>query len=171
MRYPLDTPHCTSAQGMFGAIRKHDIHTGIDIYTIENAPVYAMEDGVVVAVEDFTGPPETPWWLPTKAVLTEGPSGVIVYGEIEPLVNKGDEVAEGQLIGRIIPVLPEGKERPDIPGHSRFMLHLELYKKGTRKTTIWNLGEQKPEELIDPTEILMKSLIYWSHEKSKGIQK
>ncbi len=36
-----------------------------------------MEAGVVVGVEDFTGPAAgSPWWLPTKAVLVEGASGV-----------------------------------------------------------------------------------------------
>ena len=115
MRFPLITPMVTSKEGMFGAERKHDIHTGIDLYTMKNSPVFAMEDATVVAVEDFTGPPESPWWLPTKAVLAEGHSGTILYGEIEPLVKVGDKITKDQIIGKVLPVLPENKVRPDIP--------------------------------------------------------
>lgn len=158
MRYPLDTMHCTSSQGMFGAIRKHDIHTGIDLYTVENSPVYAMEAGIVVGIEDFTGPPESPWWLPTQAVLVEGISGVLLYGEISTQLNEGDTIMEGEVIGYVRPVLPEHKVRNDIPGHSRFMLHMELYKHNTRKSVIWTLGADRPENLLDPTALIMKSL-------------
>lgn len=35
--------------GRFGAVRKHDVHTGIDLYTYPGMPVLAVEDGVVVA--------------------------------------------------------------------------------------------------------------------------
>lgn len=35
------------------------------------------------------------------------------------------------------------------------MLHLELYKHGYKgHGEIWNLGEDKPEMLLDPTTIL-----------------
>lgn len=159
MRYPLDTKHVTSAQGMFGAVRKYDVHTGIDLYTVENATVYSMEAGIVVGVERFTGPPESPWWLPTQAVLVEGKSGVIVYGEMLPYVSLGDEVVEGQVIGHVMPVLPEDKVRPDIPGHSRFMLHLELYTAGTRNTVIWSLNTPQPDTLRDPTALVMRALV------------
>jgi murein DD-endopeptidase MepM/ murein hydrolase activator NlpD len=46
------TPH---AGGVFGAVRKYDIHTGIDLYCELEDPVYAIEDGVVVNVCHFTG--------------------------------------------------------------------------------------------------------------------
>lgn len=60
-RWPLDplrehplprAPHA----GAFGATRRHDVHTGIDLYADEGDAVVAVEDGVVVALEDFTGP-------------------------------------------------------------------------------------------------------------------
>jgi hypothetical protein len=170
MRFPLATPLVTSAEGMFGAERKHDIHTGIDLYTIRNSPVFAMEDATVVAIEEFTGPPESPWWLPTKAVLAEGRSGTILYGELNPTVQVGDQIKEDQIIGHVLPVLPENKVRSDIPGHSRCMLHLELYEKGTTKSTIWKLGEPCPEGLKDPTALLYKSYSWTFGETSKEIR-
>ena len=35
------------------------------------------------------------------------------------------------------------------------MLHIELYKTGTKETVVWNIGEQKPDSLLNP---LMKLL-------------
>lgn len=108
--------------GQFGAVRKYDIHTGIDLYCEEGSIVSALEDGIVVAVEDFTGTKaNSPWWNDTKAVLVEGKSGVICYGEIEPCVNVGDLIWAGDTIGK---VLKKNKGRPTT------MLHLELYEKG-----------------------------------------
>ncbi len=150
-------PRLLSKEGKFGAVRKHDVHTGVDIYTRENAPVLAMETGRVVCIEQFTGPPESPWWLPTDVILVEGPSGVIAYGEVTPKVSAGDLVCVGQEIANVVPVLKPGQERSDIPGHSRFMLHLELYIPGTRSTVWWKKGNPQPEELLDPTPILVRA--------------
>ena len=69
--------------GGFGSIRKHDIHTGVDIYCEQEQQVVAVEDGEVVLIENFTGEnasPPSPWWKETKAILIEGISGVVVYG-------------------------------------------------------------------------------------------
>jgi len=146
--------------GSFGAERKYDVHTGVDLYTKENDPVYAIEDGIVVKVDIFTGPAlGHTWWKHTFAVMVEGDSGVINYGEIIPVVNKDQTVRMGNLIGYVAPVLPEGKERPDIPGHSRSMLHVELYEKGTREFVEWKLGEEKPSNLLDPTDLLVKAML------------
>lgn len=149
------------APGAFGTIRKHDIHTGVDLYTKEYEPVYAIENGCVVAIEIFTGPKVGfPWWNETWSVLIEGDSGVFCYGEISPLstLNVGKIVNERDVIGHVLPVLRPGKERPDIEGHSRFMLHLELYEKGTKSSCTWNLNEDKSAHLLDPTSILERLL-------------
>lgn len=159
--WPLNTPLITSKQGMFGAVRKHDIHTGIDLYTDEGAEVYAMERGEVLAIEDFTGPPKSPWWLPTKSILVQGDTGVIVYGEVEPCVEVNQWVNPGQLIAHVIPVLPPHKARPDIPGHSRWMLHLELHDHWTMETVEWSLNTDKPSHLKDPT-----SMVYAAYVKT-----
>lgn len=145
--------------GAFGAKRKHDIHTGVDLYVTNPCSVYAVESGVVVSIENFTGPKAgSPWWLPTQAILIEGETGVVCYGEITSADLKiGDKIPQGKEVGQIAPVLPENKQRSDIPGHSRFMLHFELYKHHTKETTWWLLDTLFPESLLDPTKFLIEA--------------
>ena len=136
--------------GEFGAVRKFDIHTGIDLYTQEHAEVFAIEEGTVVKVSKFTGPDAgSPWWNPTFAILVEGPSGVILYGEVLPLVKEGERVEAGDLLGRVSRVLRVDKGRP------RDMLHLELYdREYSGEGEIWNHGDSMPELLRDPMILL-----------------
>jgi murein DD-endopeptidase MepM/ murein hydrolase activator NlpD len=136
--------------GAFGALRKHDVHTGIDLYCNDGESVYAIEDGVVVNICDFTGPKvNLPWWNDTRAILIEGKSGVILYGELLECVKLGDSVKEGQLIGNIKRVLKTDKGLP------MDMLHLELYDTGYRGDgEIWKHDELKPEALKDPLILL-----------------
>lgn len=141
--------------GLFGAIRKFDIHTGVDIYTYPGMPVLAVEDGIVVKIEDFTGEKAgSPWWNDTEAVLIEGVSGVVCYGEIAPLksIQVGVQIRRGDCLGCVLPVLKKDKGRP------MTMLHLELYEHGTRETVLWGLGEEKPKTLKDPTPYLLRTL-------------
>jgi murein DD-endopeptidase MepM/ murein hydrolase activator NlpD len=147
---PGSMPH----PGSFGAIRKHDIHTGIDLYCEPLQEVVAVEDGTVVLIEKFTGEfatPPSPWWHNTYAVLIEGQSGVVVYGEIKPLeaISVGYKIKQGETIGNVITVLKKDKNTP------MTMLHLELYKSGTRETVIWNLGQPQPENLLNPLKKLI----------------
>jgi len=139
-----------NSQGLFGAIRKHDIHTGIDLYCEKHDIVYAIEDGVVVNVCVFTGPGAgLPWWNDTKAVLIEGKSGVILYGELDTELMIGDLIKEGDMIGMILTVLKKDKGLP------MNMLHLELYERGYRGDgEIWRIGEDKPKFLLDPTKLI-----------------
>lgn len=137
--------------GMFGVKRKYDYHTGIDLYCELMTEVKAVEDGIVINIEDFTGPnANSPWWNSTQAILIEGASGVVVYGELEPLVDKLEYVKGNQIIGLITtPVLKRFKNRPTV------MLHLELMKHGSTNTIIW-LNE-KPDTLLDPTSYLTEA--------------
>jgi hypothetical protein len=144
--------------GAFAARRRRDVHTGVDLYCRESEPVRAVEDGVVVAIEAFTGPAAgSPWWNDTQTVLVEGASDVVGYGEVVlPLgLEVGRAVHRGEHLACVAVVLKEGKERPDIPGHSRAMLHVELYRHGTRQSVTWGLGEGQPGGLLDPTPQLM----------------
>lgn len=145
MRFPLDgdveVPWGRQFPGGFGAQRKHDIHTGVDLYTSEGSLVYALEPGVVVVVEDFTGPKAgSPWWLETMALLVEGERGVICYGEIVTNHAVGDLIHEGMIIGEVRRVLRNDKGLPTA------MLHFELYDKGTRKSVVWGLDEPWPKD-------------------------
>jgi Membrane proteins related to metalloendopeptidases len=138
--------------GAFGTVRKHDVHTGVDIYARENATVYAIENGVIVAIEKFTGEhADSPWWNNTWSILVEGVSGVVCYGELRPMdwLEVGDRVSNGEMIGMVVPVLK--KDKGVTPTS---MLHFELYKPGTTSSVWWHHGEPQPETLLDPTELL-----------------
>lgn len=146
--------------GAFGAKRKHDRHCGVDLYCPEGTPVFAVEDGTVVLIEQFTGEAVgTPWWNSTWAVKVEGASGVVCYGEIKVgLLFVGEEIQKGDHIGNVVAVPPE-KLRKDIPGHSVSMLHLQLYSAGKyHKDHTWeNSQEVPPDGVKDPTELLRKA--------------
>jgi murein DD-endopeptidase MepM/ murein hydrolase activator NlpD len=145
--------------GAFGFKRKYDIHTGIDLYCNDSDSVFAIEDGVIVNIEQFTGPEVgSDWWNSTFAVMIEGISGVINYGELYfPNLKIGDTIKEGDLIGNVKQVLKSNKIREDIENHSCSMLHIELYKHGTTKFVDWI--NEKPFDLLDPTELLLKNNI------------
>jgi len=135
--------------GAFGVKRKHHTHEGVDLYCPVDTFVTPVEKGVVVAVIPFTGPdadPPSPWWLPTQAVLVEGASGVVVYGEVIALVNPGWEVNRGTRLGLVRQVLTKDK------GYPMSMLHLELHVPGTRNAFDW--VDEKPPSLLDPTPFL-----------------
>ena len=155
--FPVNTTHPLPRKGdlgAFGTVRRFDIHTGIDLYCKEDAAVSSIEEGVVVAVEKFTGEHAgSPWWNNTWAVLVEGPSGVICYGEIVPSVEVGQRVHMGGLLGHVTPVLKKDKGVTPVT-----MLHFELYEEGTRESVWWRLGEPCPENLKDPTSLLKKLL-------------
>ena len=141
--------------GRFAAVRRHDVHTGVDLYTYSGMPVLAVEDGVVVAVEKFTGPEAaSPWWNDTEALLVEGASGVVCYGEIAVRgeIAVGARVQREDCLGCVKTVLRKDKGRP------RTMLHLELYESWVRETVWWHLGDPRPAGLLDPTRFLEQAL-------------
>lgn len=135
--------------GAFGTVRRHDVHTGVDLYCPEGELVTAVEPGIVTFLQLFTGPrAESPWWEETWCVGVEGPSGVVVYGEIFPAAKVGDVLAAGGLIGSVKRVLRHDKGLP------LTMLHLELYRPGTRQPAWWRDLTHRPPELLDPTPLL-----------------
>ncbi|MBI1328020.1 MAG: peptidoglycan DD-metalloendopeptidase family protein [Alphaproteobacteria bacterium] len=138
--------------GAYGYVRAKHTHEGIDLYCPDGTPVEAVEDGVVVAILDFTGPAAgSPWWRDTKAVMVEGKTGVVLYGEITPAANLtiGSAVKSGDRLGEVTQVLTKDKGRP------MSMLHLELHEHGTSDAYEWKVGEDKPESLRDPTHFLL----------------
>jgi len=139
----------------FGAVRLHDIHTGVDLFCELGQEVIAVEDGVVILVEGFTGPnadSPSPWWNDTQAILVRGASGVVTYGEIKSLVAVGDQVKVGQVVGVVEkPVLRSFKGRPMV------MLHVELMTHDAIKTEWWKAGEPMPPTLRDPMPFLMEA--------------
>ncbi len=152
--------------GAFGTRRRFDCHTGVDLYAPEGQEVLAIEDGTLTAIDHtFTGGPDTPTnaagtpiWLPTKAVFVEGSSGVLLYGEIEPLptLSIGAAIRAGELLGHVKRVLlPKKEGRPySNPANSPSMLHIELYAPGTTVAVFWELNDPQPATLRDVTPIL-----------------
>jgi murein DD-endopeptidase MepM/ murein hydrolase activator NlpD len=136
--------------GAFGVKRKHHTHEGVDLYVPDGTSVYAVEDGIVVAITPFTGASEgSPWWEETQAVLIEGETGVVVYGEIRPWITQpGAHVKRGDIVGFVKRVLKTDKGRP------MSMLHLELHTHGAQFALAWE--ESRPETLLDPTPHLLR---------------
>ena len=143
--------------GAFGAIRKFDIHEGVDIYTYDGAEVHAVEDGVVTAIYEFTGKnANCDWWNPTWCIKVEGKSGIVTYGELakpDGRISVGAKVHPGDFIGFVTPVLKPEKYRTDIRNHSVAMLHLEL-RKETYRLDGWKLDGERDKRLLDPTPYL-----------------
>lgn len=163
---PLKRFSLPSPCGEFGAIRKHDIHTGIDLYCNSGVHVYAIEAGIVVANRDFTGVgADSPWWNDTEYLVVSGASGFILYGEISTPLSVGTVVREGEVLGSVVTVLKKNKGKP------MTMLHLELYSK-FNEPVLWGLGLDKPNELLDITPLITKNLWkYYSknHRESEVI--
>lgn len=140
----------------FGAPRSYrrglGKHCGIDIYAPAGSKVVAIEEGKIVHVSDFTGPPSSPQWRKTYYVMVEHKDKkVVVYGEIrKPRLKKGQTVKSGQVVGHLAKVL-FGKTT-----QKSSMLHFEFHKKGSKVATDWY--NKKPNKVINPTNYL-KSLL------------
>ena len=152
----LNIPDADSV-GAFASKRSFYYHPGVDLYCLEGQAVTAVEAGIVVNVEIFTGAladPPSPWWNETMAILIEGQSGALGYCELmaAPHIVPGYKIEEGELIGYVVPVLKKDK------GNGTTMLHFEQYLSGSTGHVTWELGKEKPASLLDPTELL-KSLI------------
>lgn len=141
--------------GAFGAIRKHDVHTGVDLYCEPGDEVFSIGSGEVVAIVDFTGEAVgTPWWHNTKVVIVQQDQieGHILYGEIEPLVSVGQKLNTGDVIGKVVTVLKKDKGLP------MTMLHLEYYNKYfDLKPVEWLIGDLMPNYLANPYKLLSKN--------------
>lgn len=136
---------------MFGAKRKYDHHTGIDLYAPEGTPVFSIYNGRVTRVEQFTGEKVgTGWWNDTMAVVVEhldtnsAPlKTYLVYGEIVPAVKPGDIVKSGQLLGHVATVLKKDKGKP------MSMLHIEKYVTKDANFTFADWPLEIPKEPLD----------------------
>ncbi len=144
--------HC----GAFSAVRKHDIHKGIDLYATVDTDVYAVETGKIVDIRQFTGDAlGFPWWNDTWAISVEGDTGVVVYGEIDvhSELKVGNYVEAGSSLGTVLEVLKKYKGRP------MSMLHLALHRHGVLRNGRWDVGAPQPVGLLDPTHHLLKGLV------------
>jgi hypothetical protein len=145
--YNYDIP--IEGPNSFGAIRKFDIHTGVDLFCEDGETVFAIESGIIVDIVKFTGFEESPWWNDTYAMVIKSISGYILYGEITPLptLKIDQQIQEGDMIGNIKQVLKEDKGKP------MSMLHMELYSL-YHNPVWWNHNFDKPIGLENITNIL-----------------
>ena len=135
----IPIPQGTDA-GAFGAVRKHDIHTGIDLYVPENTSVYVLDDGIVIDISVFTGQlasPPSPWWNETYAVIVYhvNLNIFILYGEIQPINLK------------------KYKNKP------MSMLHIEAYSyfdftKFPFIHPVWHHNQPMPDSLLNPIKYI-----------------
>jgi murein DD-endopeptidase MepM/ murein hydrolase activator NlpD len=158
--------------GSFWEDRGDRFHCGVDLYAPENTEVVSIEKGVVAETGVMTSPEILPYWNPTYYVIIEHERGLFCkYGELAGFtVREGDEIEPGRLIGYVGMVLNSSKIDESCPLYIRklkdknpSMLHFELWKKlpvATHRNYLggnW-FGEEKPENLVDPTGYLEQLL-------------
>lgn len=150
MRLLSNFTYPTNPQNLFGAKRKFDYHTGIDLFAPEGTPVLAFSPGIIIDIGYFTGPntnPPTPWWNETFFVMVQTETDIVHnYGEVYPLVKIGDVVNVGDTIWTVMKVLKNDKGLP------MSMLHFEMYSKYPGNWVVWEHDSEQPDILMDPTE-------------------
>jgi murein DD-endopeptidase MepM/ murein hydrolase activator NlpD len=141
--------------GGFGAKRKYNLHSGVDLHCKHLQPLASVEAGVVVKIIDFGNKDKNPKLNETRAIFVEGDSGVVVYCNVMERedLRPGIGVAAGEVIGKVIKI--NKSEKNEV-----CMLHLELYRSGTRKRVIWSYQYPKPDCLLDPSNYLISTLTY-----------
>lgn len=155
--FPLETDDWMwpDYPGTFGSVRKFNKHPGMDLYCAVGTRVVAVEDGIVVGMQYFTGHMlRSPWWNSTFCVMVKGESGVVNYGEIDYNRNlkPGDEIKRGDFVGTVMRVLKKDKGRPTS------MLHFELYSTFDSKHG-WPADLMVPNDLIDPAPQLKEAAL------------
>lgn len=124
-------------QGSFWENRGDRFHCGIDLYSEKGEQIYALNDGLVVAVEIMTHPDKAHYWNITYQVVVKSDTYYIKYGEvINPTVIVGDYIRKGQAVASVGQVLDAGKIKKSDPEYiqklkygKNAMLHLECWKK------------------------------------------
>lgn len=178
-KWPLRSlPILPDEPGQFRSIRAEDVHTGVDLYCELGTDVVAVEAGVVVAIEWFTGQhvrtttgEPASWWNDTRVILVKGASGIVAYGEVTPVedITIGSCVRAEQTIAVVdTAVLRSFKGRPMV------MLHIELYSDlvpdkrswSPSHTAWWEKGTPCPAHLLDPTPHLVESVLEFQQKFS-----
>lgn len=135
--------------GSFGAPRDGGSrrHQGVDLYAPAGTPVLAAEDGVISAVQGWSGPG-------TKGLLVYSPATdvTLLYGAVKPgsYPPIGTQVRRGEQIATI-GTYPAGST----------MLHLEIWPgKLQPPRPRWNPGSDPPS--YDPAPYLERAWANWT---------
>ncbi len=154
-------------RGAFWENRGDRRHAGVDLYAPAGCPVLAIEAGEVLQVEEFTSPHKISYWNITYSVLIRTRSGALQrYAEMEQaLVQPGESVSAGQIIGRVGLVLNLDLINETSPAYIQrlkqagapSMLHFEMHT--DLPDTADYLGgnyftQSQPSQLLDPTPYL-----------------
>ncbi len=138
--------------GSFGRETGGTMRTRVDLYCERGQSVVSVEEGTVVAIVPFSGkhtrenPNSTDH--DTFAVLVEGPAGVVVYGNVHPLVAVGKRVKADEHIASVVPRCSH------FTGVPMVMLGFELHATGSRELLRWYRGDPRPDALLDPIPLL-----------------
>lgn len=117
-------------------------HYGVDYGVVGGAgdkPIYAIKDGTVIAAGPASGFGQ---WIRLDHPASVG-GNESVYGHIIPEVHAGQQVREGQRIGRIN---PDSRTNGGVAPH----LHLEFYKYSWVPAARRVLGQT----ILDPQQVL-----------------
>ena len=160
----------TEGPRSFGAVRKHDVHTGIDLVAAPLTQVFNVANGFVEAVVDFTGPEAgSPWWMDTEAVIVRlEKSGLcVLYGEVRAskALRPGAFLRRGGFVGTVARTRRRETFCSWLGLVPSSMLHLELWESPEAvwaryanlletEPNDWPKGGPRPEGLLDPTTYL-----------------
>lgn len=157
----------TKGPRAFGAVRKYDVHVGVDLVAKPRTSVFSVLDGYVEAIVDFTGPEAgSPWWESTEAVIVRLVQSqvCVLYGEV--CASRG--LRAGALLrrGGFVGTVARARRRETLclllglaPSA---MLHLELWESPAavraryagalaRQPNDWPKDGVQPVGLLDPT--------------------
>lgn len=169
--YPLPKKYQFSNDqdsGTFLENRKDRVHCGVDLYAPRNTPVYAVDDGIIQSISEFTTPKQNDYWNKTfEIILYDELKYYYRYAELDSvLVNKNERVSAGQRIGLVGQVLNPNQPHHDQPEYIKrlikkdrvSMLHFEMYDclPGHSDKYLggnW-FGENEPKGLLDPRSFL-----------------
>ncbi len=175
MKWPVKTIEKTffpkkGGVGGFLEQRGDRVHCGLDIYAEKGKEVVAMESGRILLVGIFTSKEMIHYWNTTYQVMAKGRSGVFYrYAELsDTLVEEGEHISEGQVIGHIGEVLNRNAIDETSPGYIQqlqkkkrcSMLHLEIYSSSPIDSNQYLggnwFGDNIPNNLLNPADLLGK---------------
>ena len=136
----------------FGAKRPGSFHAGVDLFCAHNQTLASVEEGIVIAIQDFSKQQKNrPWFNRTRVVLIEGESGVVAYCNVQERkgLQVGDLVDAGEVIGKVVRLNKKRRRK------NKCMLHIELYTQETSRRVVWSYNFPKPPQLLDPTNHLV----------------
>ena len=132
-------------------------HAGRDLYTLANAEIVAIADGVVLNTSFF--------YCKTNQVTVmhyfKGRKIIIRYGELVNIpVKAGDRVKKGQFLGQTGKLLNDRNQHINVvSGYTIYMIHFEYYTDGNNTKDPLTVRDpnnkfKRRSDLSDPLEIL-----------------